>query len=38
MQRAMPWPRRSQTDSDTLSWSSRAGRCISDSELSMNAG
>ena len=34
----MPCPSRSQTDSDTISCRSRAGRRISDSAQSMNAG
>ena len=38
MQFAMPCPSRSQTDSDTSSRSSHAGRCICESALSMNAG
>ena len=34
----MPCPSRSHTDSDTMSWRSLAGRRMSDSAQSMNAG
>ena len=37
-QAARPWPRRNHTDSDRPSRSSRAGRCISESAQSRNAG
>ena len=39
MQPAMPWPSRSQTDSETISLQlARPGGCISDSAQSRNAG